>query len=154
MCSDKYFLHSDEKSLRISDSGLPNCSNPIRSTVEYIASPEYFVGCYEKKFGIILYNPSDREGAVEEADNLQSGLQAVGCQVFREEWTTKVQLNMCMADGLRVADGCSVLIVCVMSHGTAGTLRSEDGDGAVIINDVIFRFQREIPDDTPVVSFE
>ena len=34
--------------------------------------------CYEKKFGFILYNPSDREGAVEEADNLQSGLQAVG----------------------------------------------------------------------------
>ena len=34
--------------------------------------------CYEKKFCIILYNLSDREGAVEEADNLQSGLQAVG----------------------------------------------------------------------------
>ena len=111
------------------------------------------IGCNEKKFGIILYNPSDRDGAVEEADNLQSGLKAVGCQVFREEWTTKVQLNKCMADGLRAADGCSVLIVCVMSHGTAGTLRSEDGDGAVIINDVIFRFQREIPEDTPVVSF-
>ena len=62
---------------------------------------------------MILYNPSDRDGAVEEADNLQSGLKAVGCQVFREEWTTKVQLNKCMADGLRAADGCSVLIVCV-----------------------------------------
>ena len=135
---------------------MPNCSKAQCSTVEYtcIISLAYFVGCYEKKFGIILYNPSDREGAVEEADNLQSGLKAVGCQVFREEWTTKVQLNKCMADGLRAADGCSVLIVCVMSHGTAGTLRSEDGDGAVIINDVIFRFQREIPEDTPVVSFE
>ena len=36
-----------------------------------------------KKFGLILYNPSDRDGAVEEADNLQSGLQAVGCEVSR-----------------------------------------------------------------------
>ena len=47
--------------------------------------------CYEKKFGFILYNPSDREGAVEEADNLQSGLQAVGSQVIREPCTPKAQ---------------------------------------------------------------
>ena len=105
------------------------------------------------KYGLILYNPSDRDGAVEEADNLQSGLQAVGCHIFRKEWTTKVQLYKCIADGLRAAEGCSVLIVCVMSHGTAGTLRSEDGDGCVIINDIIHRFQREIPDFTPLVSF-
>ena len=106
------------------------------------------------RHGLILYNPTDREGAVEEADNLQSGLQAVGCQVIREEWTTKIQLYKGIADGLRAADGRSVLTVCVMSHGTAGTLRSEDGDGSVLINDLMVLLTRSVPDNVPMVRKE
>ena len=103
------------------------------------------------KFGLILYNPSDRDGAVEEADNLQSGLQAVGCQVIRAEWTTKPQIYRLIDDGaMRAAEG-SLLIVCIMSHGTAGTLRSEDGDGCVLINDLMVRLTRNVPEDLPVV---
>ena len=104
-----------------------------------------------KKFGLILYNPSDRDGAEEEANNLQSGLQAVGCQGFRAEWTTKSQIYSLIDDGARRAAEGLLLIVCIMSHGTAGTLRSEDGDKCVLINDLMVRLTRNVPEDLPMV---
>ena len=110
------------------------------------------VDCYGKKFGIILYNPSDRDGAVEEADNLQSGLQAVGCQVFREEWTTKRELSTLIDKGVKKAAGCSLLVVCIMSHGTAGTLKCQDDDGYIVFNDVLLEFTRKLATDVPMVS--
>ena len=39
-----------------------------------------------------------------------------------------------------------------MSHGSAGTLRSEDGDGCVLINDLIARLTGRLPEDLPLVS--
>ena len=45
----------------------------------------------------------------------------------------------------------SLLIVCIMSHGTAGTLRSEDGDGCVLINDLMVILTRNIREDLPMV---
>ena len=112
----------------------------------------FLLGCYEKNFGLILYNPSDREGAVEEADNLQSGLQAVGCQVFREEWTTKRELSTLIDKGVRKAAGCSLLVVCIMSHGTAGTLRCEEGETRdIVINDVIQKLRGKQSELTPLV---
>ena len=105
-----------------------------------------------EKFGLILYNPSDREGAVKEADNLQSGLQAVGCEVIRRKWTTKPEIYRLIDDGARRAAEGSLLIVCIMSHGTAGTLRSEDGDKCVLINDLMVILTRSLPDNLPMVS--
>ena len=99
---------------------------------------------------MILYNPSDRDGAVEEADNLQSGLQAVGCQVFREEWTTKRELSTLIDKGVKKAAGCSLLVVCIMSHGTAGTLKFQDG--YIVFNDVLLEFTRKVAKDVPMVS--
>ena len=104
-----------------------------------------------EKFGLILYNPSDRDGAVEEADNLQSGLQAVGCEVSRRKWTTKPEIYRLIDDGARRAAEGSLLIVCIMSHGTAGTLKSEDGDGCVLINDLMVRLTRNVWEDLPMV---
>ena len=103
------------------------------------------------KFGLILYNPSDRDGAVEEADNLQSGLQAVGCQVIRAEWKKKAEIYRLIDDGARRAAEGSLLIVCIMSHGTAGTVRSEDGDKCVLINDLMVRLTRNLQDNLPMV---
>ena len=98
-----------------------------------------------------MYNPSSRDGAVEEADNLKSGLEAVGCQVIREQWRTKVQLSKLIDEGLRSAVGCSLLMVCIMSHGHAGKLKCEDGDGFIVINDVLFQFSRKLPKNLPLV---
>ena len=114
-----------------------------------LAPPQHDIK--SEKFGLILYNPSDREGAVEEADNLQSGLQAVGCQVIRAEWTTKAELSQRIRDGLQRITDRTLLIVCIMSHGTAGTLRCEDDNRSVAFNDVMFEFTRRLPPDLPVV---
>jgi hypothetical protein len=100
---------------------------------------------------LILYNPVSRDGALEEADNLKSGLEAVGCKVIREEWRTKVQLSKLIDEGVQSAVGCSLLIVCIMSHGRAGKLECEDGDGFIIINDILFQFSRKIPAYLPMV---
>ena len=110
------------------------------------------VDCYEKKFGIILYNPSGREGAVEEAHNFQSGLQAVGCHVIRAEWTTKRELSSLIDEGVNIVAGCSLLVVCIMSHGGAGTLRCEEGETReIVINDVIQKLRGKLPELTPLV---
>ena len=102
-----------------------------------------------------MYNPSSRDGAVEEADNLKSGLEAVGCQVIREQWRTKVQLSKLIDEGLRSAVGCSLLMVCIMSHGRAGNLKCEPhcegGDSFIVINDIIQKFKTKLPKDLPMV---
>mgnify|MGYP001791526966 CR=1 FL=1 len=72
---------------------MDNYSKAIGSTNEYITFLSYLVASYEKMFGLILYNPSDREGAVEEADNLQSGLKAIEYRELRKEWTTDSGLS-------------------------------------------------------------
>ena len=103
--------------------------------------------------GLILYNPDSRDGATKEAEDLHSGLQAVGCQVKEKMWTTKVELNNFIEEGLYSIDECSLLVVCIMSHGTAGYLRCSDGDGSVVINDVLIRFSRVLPEHIPLVRY-
>ena len=68
------------------------------------------------------------------------------------EWTTKTAIYSFIKDGARRAAQGSLLIVCIMSHGSAGTLRSEDGDGCVLINDLIARLTGRLPEDLPLVS--
>ena len=80
--------------------------------------------CLGYRFGLILYNPTDREGASEEAVNLKEGLHSVECQVFKAEWTTKPEIYSLIDDGASRAANGNLLIVCVMSQGTAGTVRS------------------------------
>ena len=116
--------------------------------VTLLVAPHMYV-VKSRKFGLILYNPSDRDGAVEEADNLQSGLQAVGCQVFREEWITKRELSTLIDEGVRKAAGCSLLVVCIMSLGTAGTY--ECHYGYIVFNDVLLEFTRKVAKEVPTV---
>ena len=78
-------------------------------------------------FGLVLYNPKDRDGAVEEANNLESSLHAIGCQVMKEEWTTKVTLRTHIDHAMDQMAGNSLLVVCIMSHGNAGKLKCDDG---------------------------
>ena len=101
--------------------------------------------------GLVLYNPSDRDGAVEEANNLESSLRAIGCQVMKEEWTTKVKLRAHIDFAMDQMAGNSLLVVCIMSHGNAGKLKCDDGDKEMIINDILVLITRQIPNDLPMV---
>ena len=71
--------------------------------------------------------------------------------MIRAEWTTKPQIYRLIDDGAMSAAEGSLLIVCIMSHGSAGTLRSEDGDKSVLINDLIVRLTRNVQDNLPMV---
>ena len=115
------------------------------------ANQDELYQCGANRFGLILYNPTDREGASEEAVNLKEGLHSVECQVFKAEWTTKPEIYSLIDDGASRAANGNLLIVCVMSHGTAGTLRSEDGDRCVLINDLMVRITRIVSDSLTVV---
>ena len=70
--------------------------------------------------------------------------------MFREEWTTKRELSTLIDKSVRTAAGCSLLVVCIMSHGTAGTLKCQDG--YIVFNDVLLEFTRKVVKDVPMVS--
>ena len=71
--------------------------------------------------------------------------------MINRKWTTKPEIYSLIDDGARRAGEGSLLIVCIMSHGTAGTIRSEDGDKCVFINDLMVRLTRNLPDNFPMV---
>ena len=71
--------------------------------------------------------------------------------MIREEWTTKAELSKLIRDGLQRITDCTLLIVCIMSHGTAGALRCDDDNRSVALNDVMFEFTRRLPPDLPMV---
>ena len=99
--------------------------------------------------GVILYNPTDRDGAELEADHLESGLRPHASHVIKNAWSTERELFQHMDIDIV---GFSALVICISSHGMAGTLRCEDGDGAVAINDILFKLSRHLPCWMPLVG--
>ena len=102
--------------------------------------------CDSKPLGLVLYNPHGRDRAKEEADDLHDGLNAAGCDVKVNEWSTKLELVNLMDNGLKCMAEAehSFLIVCIMSQGSAGRLHTSDGDSSVIINDILYHITRKL----------
>ena len=102
--------------------------------------------CDSKPLGLVFYNPHGRDRAKEEADDLHDGLNAAGCDVIKNEWSTKYELVNLMDNGLKCMAKAKhpFLIVCIMSHGSAGRLHTSDGDGSVIINDILYHITRKL----------
>ena len=102
--------------------------------------------CWDNPLSLVFYNPRGREGADEEANELQGGLEATGFKVNRNVWTTKNELRQLITATVRGMERCSLLFVCIMSHGRAGALKTTDGDGdsAMIINDVLHQFNTQL----------
>ena len=71
--------------------------------------------------------------------------------MIRAEWTTKPELSKLIRDGLQRITDCTLLIVCIMSHGTAGALRCEDDNRSVAFNDVMFEFTRKLSPELQMV---
>ena len=105
-----------------------------------------------KPFALILYNPTSRNGALEEALDLQSGLESLQCQVFSQTWDTKLELSTAIRQGIQSASGCSLFVVCLMSHGRAGVLMCSDDTNRIALNDVMFEFNRKLASNVPLVS--
>ena len=116
-----------------------------------VQSEDEAYDCSSSVCGLIFYNPTAREGAKEEADYLESGMEAAGCQlVIKKPWTTKQQLAELIRGKLEVIK-CKLLMVGIMSHGSAGVLRCEDDDHKVVFNDVLLEFTRRLPKEIPMV---
>lgn len=112
--------------------------------------------CSSNPIGLVIYNPHGRDGAEVEADDLEDGLNEAGFSVIRGKWTTKVQLCALIDSVMKSISGCTLLFVCIMSHGSAGKLKTAEGDCVMIINDILYGFNIKLKKDKlgqiPLVS--
>ena len=102
--------------------------------------------CWDNPLSLVFYNPRGREGAEEEANELHEGLKAGGFSVNKRIWTTKNGLRQLITETVRGMERCSLLFVCIMSHGRAEVLRTSEGDGdsAMIINDILHQLNIQL----------
>ena len=104
-----------------------------------------------KRYGLILFSTADRQGAVAEADDLEHALQTTGCDVIKMEWSDAAELHNMIESALsRIAVDCSLLIVCLMSHGSRGEIASSHGE-KMCVNDVLHKLSFQMSIDTPMV---
>lgn len=119
---------------------------------EYIDPAESVQKSVSQKYGLILYNPSDREGANIEFDSLKKALESAGCHVFKSTWKNTFELENCLETALkRISADCSLLFVCLMAHGTMGKLKG-NGGSEVSINQILCQITTRISCSVPVVS--
>ena len=106
-----------------------------------------------KRFGLILYSSHHRRGAGEEADKLEQSLHTAGCdKIFKLEWSQAEELeNMIDSSVADMKDSCSLLIVCVMSHGSRGCVQSGKGE-FIPVNKILQQLTLALPDHVPLVS--
>lgn len=104
-----------------------------------------------KRYGLILYSTLHRPGAEEEAANLEQSLQTAGCDVSKLEWYDAGELHNMIESVLTsmIAD-CSLLIVCLMAHGSRGAIKGGSGKG-IPVNDVLHQLSFALPKDLPLV---
>ena len=117
-------------------------------------SPNYIIPYRQencKRYGLILYSTLCRPGAEEEAANLERALQTAGCEVTKLEWYNASELhNMIesLVNGL-IADS-SLLIVCLMAHGSRGAIKGGLGR-EIPVNDLLHQLNFALPKDLPLV---
>ena len=98
-----------------------------------------------KGYALILFSSASRQGAVAEADDLEQALMTSGCDVIKMVWNRATELQ-CM-----IAADCSLLIVCLMSHGCRGVLRASDGE-EIPVNNTLHQFSYTLPEYIPLVN--
>ena len=104
-----------------------------------------------KRYGLILFSTAGRQGAVEEADDLEQALKTTGCDVIKMEWSDAAELhNMIESTLSRIVCDCSLLVVCLMSHGSRGEIASSHGE-KMCVNDVLHKLSYQMSSDSPMV---
>ena len=102
---------------------------------------------------MIFCNISNREGANEEAYNIRLALKSIGCEVFEIEWSAAHELGAKMDSILDsgILRNCSLLTVCIMTHGYRGVFSGSDGT-EVPVNNVLNQLSVSLPEYLPLVS--
>ena len=106
-----------------------------------------------KRIGLILFSSQRRRGAGDEADKLERSLNAAGCdQVFKLEWSQAEELDIRIDSSVAdIKDSCSLLIACVMSHGSRGCVQSGKGE-FIPVNKILHQLTLALRDHVPLVS--
>ena len=102
-----------------------------------------------KRYGIILFNTSNRPGAPEEADNLYQALTIAGTQTSKHEFSGSLELQNIISDTIQVVVGdCSLLVGGVMAHGGRGSISSgerEEIPSSTILQQLAHHLPKFIP---------
>ena len=99
----------------------------------YPHTTSYFIPRGQEKakmFAFVCYTTFDREGARIEANVITKGLQECGFTVRGPliDWTFD-ELILYLREHIdEVKDQCSVIFVCLMSHGENGVIKDKDGN--------------------------
>ena len=129
----------------------------LKQVVQLSQNSSHYVVPYKssrsRHFGLILCNISDREGANEEANNIKIALESIGCEVIKIEWSAAHELGAKMDSILDsgILRNCSLLTVCMMTHGYRGVFSGSHGT-EVPVNDVLNQLSVSLPDYLPLVS--
>lgn len=108
----------------------------------------------KKCYSLILHCAENRQYAENEANSLQAGLTKAGSEVIKCRWSRGPELQQTIDSKLQgILDDCALLVVCVMSHGSAGVLRDRDGL-KVPLNNILGQLAATIPEWLPMVRFE
>ena len=106
-----------------------------------------------KRFGLVLYNTKNRDGAEAEAKVMNESLVQTGFATRMKEWTYSYELFGEMSETAiveMVSNGLSLLVISIMSHGTAGMLR-DSGGSAIAITEVLSHLKSKLPEKLPLV---
>ena len=100
---------------------------------------------------IVMYSPDERDGAKEEAKNLQDAWKTVGFEVKVFKWlhTHEIKANIDkLLDGSLA--NCCLLAINIMCHGERGTLRGR-GQSYLLINKLLYHLESTLPPHLPLV---
>ena len=107
-----------------------------------------------QRCGLVLYNTENREGAESEAKTMNGCLVTAGFHTKMKEWKYSYELFLEISETQMaelVTNGLSLLVVSIMSHGTAGMLRGSGGT-VVPISGILSSLKSRLPDKLPLVS--
>ena len=105
-----------------------------------------------RRYAIILYSSKEREGAVQEAEDMRQALEVARFQVIMYEWCNTDEVILQLHYILRgIMANCSLLTVCTMSHGYRGVLTDTEGN-KLPINRIFDVLATSLPFYIPLVS--
>ena len=113
-----------------------------------------YLQTHVKRHGLVLYNTENREGAESEAKIMNDCLLEAGFETKMKEWKDSNELYQEIRWN-QIAEwassGLSLLVISIMSHGAAGTLR-DSGGSVMAISDILTDLRLGLPDNIPLVK--
>lgn len=106
-----------------------------------------------KMYALLLSSKFKRPGAEREATYLQHGLSAGGFELagVTFDWTGRSGLEHVIGCVDSIIRGCSLLFVCLMSHGGRGLLEPSRGQ-TIPVNDILLELDQKLPSTVPLAS--